>query len=260
MYEDEEPFSTDSDEDTHNADDEPSIDHYRRDCLHRVRRYLETEHWNDEDWNALQTEYRRQWYRYFSRQLQIRHRRSFIIPFDGDDTSTMRFALYPQDGIPTNTLDRTIRRHRVQNGILQLEVFRTVQTSCDPVPVYTNDVQLDPHDVILRRMDRRGFPADSHTGQQLLQTYAQSSRHGWLPMLQLLHLCPDLVMTYFLRARPMERSMDPDWRLWSICYDILRHQELFPSRERRWTYLQYAELPTTEDEDNMSTDSDDTLS
>jgi hypothetical protein len=107
-------------------------------------------------------------------------------------------------------------------------------------------------------MDTRGFPRDAHVGRA---TWAGWERMhmGWFPMQQLIYTCPDVVMTYFLRQRPMERD-HAHWQLWRVCYDILRHEEMFPPRQRLWRYLDY-ELSTTEDEDNpYQSDSDDTLS
>ncbi len=80
-------------------------------------------------------------------------------------------------------------------------------------------------------------------------------------MIQLLHTCPDVVMTYFLRARPMELVQDTSWPLWNICYGMIRQEEAFRPQLIRWRYLDYAvDMSETENENDIDEDSDDTLS
>jgi hypothetical protein len=69
------------------------------------------------------------------------------------------------------------------------------------VTEYRNDVELDPVDALIRRrLDRRGFPADQDTGSRTHSRFV-GMQIGWFSMHQLSHLCPDVVMTYFLRTR-----------------------------------------------------------
>jgi hypothetical protein len=80
-------------------------------------------------------------------------------------------------------------------------------------------------------------------------------------MIQLLLTCPDVVMTYFLRARPMERVRDTSWPLWNICYNMIRHEEAFRPQLIRWRYLDYAvDMSEAESKDSIDKDSNDTIS
>jgi hypothetical protein len=49
-----------------------------------------------------------------------------IIPFDDNDYSDVDYVAYPQRVPMSHLLDRTIRRHRVQEGILEVEVYQVV--------------------------------------------------------------------------------------------------------------------------------------
>jgi hypothetical protein len=61
-------------------------------------------------------------------------------------------------------------------------------------------------------MDDHGFPQDTYQGRHI---YGQLKDYitGWFPMIQLLHTCWHVIMTYFLRARAREAN----WHLWTIC-------------------------------------------
>jgi hypothetical protein len=263
--EEEEPERDDDDNESHNTDDEPEPDNIfvQEDIRRLIVSYYETEHWTDRQWFIQREELRYCWYhqhlRRFRRRGHVRNH-PHIIPFDGNDYADVRFALVRQER-PRRLLDRTIRRHRVREGILELDVNRTIQTGANRLPRYTHNVPnlnvpLDPAEIALRRMDARGFPRDGNIGQHIFTRWMHI---GWYPMQQLIYTCPDVVMTYFLRQRPMERD-HAHWQLWRVCYDILRDEEMFPPRERLWRYLDY-ELSTTEDEENpYESDSDDTLS
>jgi hypothetical protein len=263
-HEEEEEPERDSDNESHNTDDEPEPDNIfvQEDVRRLIVSYYETEHWGNREWFVHIEENRYRWYHHFLRHFLQRHRgnRPHIIPFDGNDYADVRFALFRQER-PRRLLDRTIRRHRVREGILELDVNRTIQTGATRLPRYTNNVPnlnvpLDPAEIALRRIDARGFPRDGNTGQHIFTRWLHI---GWFPMQQLIYTCPDVVMTYFLRQRPMERDHG-HWQLWRVCYDILRHEEMFPPRQRLWRYLDY-DLSTTEDEENpYESDSDDTLS
>jgi hypothetical protein len=261
-YEEEEEPERDDDNESHNTDDEPEPDgiFVQEDLRRRIASYYQTERWGDREWFIYREEIRFDWYHHFSRQFRRRHvrNRPHTIPFDENDYADVRFANYIQHRPTRRLLDMTIRRHRVREGILELEVHRTVQTGANRLPRYTNDVRLDPAEIALRRMDARGFPRDGNIGQHTFTPWNRM-HIGWFPMQQLIYTCPDIVMTYFLRQRPMERD-HANWQLWRICYDILRHEEMFPPRQRLWRYLDY-DVSTTEDENNpYESDSDDTLS
>jgi hypothetical protein len=263
-YEEEEQPQSDDDNESHNADDEPEPDSIfvQEDIRRRIAGYYRTEHWGNRQWFILREEIRYNWYHHFSRQFRRRRARNrpHIIPFDENDYADVRFAIYSQERPTTRLLDRTIRRHRVREGILELDVYRTVQAGANRLPRYTNNVQLDPTEITLRRMDARGFPRDGRIGQ-ITFTGMEGMHIGWFPMQQLIYTCPDVVMTYFLRQRPMERD-HAHWQLWRVCYDILRHEEILPPTPRLWRYLDYLELTATEEDENSpyESDSDDTLS
>lgn len=263
-HEEEEEPERDDDNESHNTDDEPEPDgiFVQEDVRRRIVSYYETEHWGDREWFLYTEELRFDWYHHFSRQFRRRHvrNRPHTIPFDGNDYADVRFASFLQER-PRRLLDLTIRRHRVREGILELDVNRTLQSGAARIPRYSNNVpnlavSLHPAEIALRRMDARGFPRDGNIGQHI---FTRWTHIGWFPMQQLIYTCPDVVMTYFLRRRPMENPNE-HWQLWTVCYNILRHEEEFPPRQRLWRYLDY-ELSTTEDENNPNeSDSDDTLS
>ena len=156
-------------------------------------------------------------------------------------------------------LDVTIRRHRVQEGILEVDVYRVVQSMCNRRISYkTNIWGMDPGERQRRRMDNRGFPQDTYEGRQLYRQF-DGLRIGWYQMIQLLNTCPDIVMTYFLRVRPMEIAQDASGNLWTICYNMIRHEEAFIPQPTRWRYLDY-EVELDENENDIDKDSNDTIS
>ena len=101
-------------------------------------------------------------------------------------------------------LDITIRRHQVQEGILEVDVYQVVQSMCNRRISYETTVwEMEPEERCRRRMDNRGFPQDTYQGRHLYGNF-QGLHIRWYPMIQLLNACPDVVMTFFLRVRPME--------------------------------------------------------
>ena len=62
---------------------------------------------------------------------RIRRRRPHIIPFDENDYSDVQYAAYVQHRPAARLLDITIRRHRVQEGILEVDVYQLVQSICN---------------------------------------------------------------------------------------------------------------------------------
>jgi hypothetical protein len=259
--EEEEETNTTSDDESHNVEDEPEPDseHVLEDVRLRIERYLRTERWGDQEWNNYHAECRFYWYRHHWRNFRRRRNRPHTIPFDESDYGDVRFAAYPQTGTAMALLDITIADHRVRDGILEGIVFRVVQPECNANPVYTNNVRLDPAEIVLRRIDARGFPTDRYRGTRSYGRFL-GRRIGWYPINQLCHTCPNVVMTYFLRRRPMEVQTNADWHLWSICYNMIRHNETFPNRERNWTLLDYSSLSDTENENDQDSDgTDETL-
>ncbi len=240
MEQEEEEPSTTSDDKSHNAQDEPESDteETQADINNRIDQYLRTERWTENCWIRQQEENCYRWYNHYWRALRrIRRRRPHIIPFDGNDYSDVRYAAYVQHRPAARLLDVTIRRHRVQEGILEVDVYRVVQSMCNRRISYeTNIWGMDPEERRRRRMDNRGFPQDTYEGRQLYGQF-DGLRIGWYPMIQLLNTCPDVVMTYFLRVRPMEIARDASWNLWTICYDMIRHEEAFIPQPTRWRYL-----------------------
>jgi hypothetical protein len=93
--------------------------------------------------------------------------------------------------------------------------FRVGQSECNANPVYTNNVQLDPAETILRRIDIYGFPTNRYRGTRTYNSFSGRCI-GWYPINQLCHTCPNVVMTYFLRRRPMEVQTNANRHLWSI--------------------------------------------
>jgi hypothetical protein len=258
MEEDEEQFSSDE---SHNADDEPNEEYIELDMNERIRQFYLTERWTNHTWELYRRECRFRWYSRLWRAIERSHRpiqnRPHIIPFEDQDYSDVRFAAYTETSHEqVRLLDVTIQRHRVIGGILELEVYRVVQSGCNRLPEYERGFDLVPSEQLLRRMDRRGFPQDRHEGRRTFTRFA-GMHIGWYTMNQLCFTCPDVVMTYFLRERPTEDDQETNWRLWTICYDMIRHEEAFPPRERNWRLFDYRSLSSTEDEDND--DSDETL-
>jgi hypothetical protein len=76
-------------------------------------------------------------------------------------------------------------------------------------------------------------------------------------MNKLCFTCPDVVMTYFLRYQPMEIEGNANWCLWTICYDMIQKQEMYPPQNQTWQHLDFSDF-TTDNEDSND-DSDDTL-
>jgi hypothetical protein len=118
--------------------------------------------------------------------------------------------------------------------------------------------EMDPEERQRQRMDNRGFPQDLYQVRRIYNHFA-GLHMRWYPMIQLLNTCPHVVMTYFLRARPMEIASDASWPLWIICYNMIQHEEAFRPQLVRWRYLDY-DLPETENENSINEDSDDTIS
>ena len=117
------------------------------------------------------------------------------------------------------------------------------------VPTLTHEMRME------RRIDQRGFPRDRYVGRQLM-TRPPNQSLGWFPLVQLSQICPELVMTYFLRRQPMENPDNVDWHRWTICYDIIRAQELHPLTTTPWRHLDVSDV-ATENEDS-STSSEET--
>ena len=80
---------------------------------------------------------------------------------------------------------------------------------------------------------------------------------GWFPLVQLSQICPELVMTYFLQRQPTENPDNVDWHCWTICYDIMRAQEMYPFTTTPWRHLDVSDV-ATENEDS-STSSEETF-
>ena len=230
MEENEQQFSTDSDEETHNSDDEPNAiadtDQIRADLNYRINAFQRTENNTEYDWWRLRETHRYRWCNHYWRAtLHMRHRRPHTIPFEDNDYSDVRYAAYPQNTPVSHLLDRTIREHRVRNGILEVEVYGVVQSRANRRISYeTNVWGMNPDERRRRRMDEHGFPQDSYQGRHTYMNF-KGLHIGWFPMIQVLHTSPDVVMTYFLRTIPMEHSSDPNWRHWLICYDMIRYEE-----------------------------------
>jgi hypothetical protein len=112
MEEDEEQFSTNSDEETHNAEDEPDsssdTDKIRADLNNRINPYLSTEQWTERHWLRYREETWYHWYNHYWR--------------------AMRHIRCGQSRPASCLLDITIRRHQVQGGILEVDVYRVVQS------------------------------------------------------------------------------------------------------------------------------------
>ena len=73
----------------------------------------------------------------------------------------MYVAAYVQHRPAARLLDITIRRHRVREGILEVDVYRVVQSMCNRQISYeTNVWGMDPEERRTSRMDERGFPQD----------------------------------------------------------------------------------------------------
>jgi hypothetical protein len=79
---------------------------------------------------------------------------------------------------------------------------------------------MDPEERRRCRIDDCGFPHNTYQGCWLYGQF-KGLHIRWYPMIQLLHMCPDVVMTYFLQARPMELAHDASWHLWTICYNMI---------------------------------------
>jgi hypothetical protein len=261
MEEEEEESSTSSNDESQ-LEPESDTEEFRADINNRIDQYLSTEHWTEARWIRQREEDWYRWYNHYWRAMRrIRRRRPHIIPFDENDYSDVRYAAYVQHRPAARLLDITIRRHRVREGILEVDVYRVVQSMCNRRISYETEVWgMDPEIRRTRRMDKRGFPQDSYHGRRIYGQF-EGLHIRWYPMIQLLHTCPDVVMTYFLRARPMEIVRDTSWPLWNICYGMIRYEEAFRPQLIRWRYLDYAvDMSETENENDIDEDSDDTLS
>jgi hypothetical protein len=254
-------------EETHNAEDEPEeiieTDQMRANLNYLIVNYQYTQNWTENTWWRMRETHRYRWYQHYWRAIRHMGRRGpHIIPFDGNDFSDVRYAAYPQHAPVSHLLDRTIRRHRVREGILEVEIYQIVQSRANRRINYESRIWgMNPEERRRRRMDERGFPQDRYQGRHTYDPYTPGLLIGWYPMIQLLHTTPDVVMTYFLRMRPMEHTRDPNWHLWSICYDMIRHEESLRPAINRWRYLDHAvDMSDTENEDIIETDSDDTIS
>ena len=64
-------------------------------------------------------------------------------------------------------------------------------------------------------------------------------------------------MTSFLRQLPKEDPENSNWHLWTICYNMIRAQELHPWTTTPWRHYDVSDV-TTENEDS-STSSEETL-
>jgi hypothetical protein len=258
-----EELSIDSDnERQYDADDEPHDPEDISDIQGIVNEFQEQEHWNPRQWRHQDQSRRYESYRRsygLIRRLRERNRPA-IIPFDESDYAEVRFAIYTTQAYRgIRLLDRTIMNHRVRDGILELEVHDQVQSGAAPEPRYarTHQVPMIWEFQVRNRMDERGFPRDAYQGRRLFTSH-RNRLVGWYPLQQLIYTCPDLVMTYFLRARPMEDLLNVDWHLWAICYDIIRTQEAYPpiGNEPLWQHL---DLSDFSDHDENDDDSDVTL-
>ena len=96
-------------------------------------------------------------------------------------------------------------------------MYQVVQSMSSRNISYETTVwNMHPEECERHRMDNCGFPQDAYQGQHQYDQF-DGLQIGWYPMIQLLHTCPDVVMTYFLRIRPMEIEQDTNWHYWLIC-------------------------------------------
>ncbi len=123
---------------------------------HRIDQYLSTKQWTEAHWIRQREEDWYRWYNHYWRTLRhIRRRCPHIIPFDENDYSDVRYTAYVQHRPAAYLLDVTIHRHRVQEGILVVDVYRVlVQSMCNRRMSYeTNIWGMDPEEHQRRRMD-----------------------------------------------------------------------------------------------------------
>jgi hypothetical protein len=193
--------------------------------------------------------------RVYGHNYRLLRNEPHMIPLGGSDYAEIRYAMYHRT--QTNSLlDIAALGDRVRNGIVELELYQVIQVICHPVPSYVMEVPLPLAMRMERRLDQRGFPRDQYVGRQLM-TRPPNQRIGWYSLIQLCHTSPEVAMTYFLRRRPMEIRDNADWHLWTICYDMIRVQELYPNTRTPWRHFDYSDV-TTENE-NSSTSSEETL-
>jgi hypothetical protein len=249
--------SEDEDEELQ-ADNEPHDPEDLSDIQGIINQFQAQEHWNPERWRREDRRGRHDSYRRAYGLIRRRRIRNcpHIIPFDESDYSEVRYAIYTAQGYRAiRLLDRTITNHRVQEGILELEVYNQVQSGAMPFPRYAraHEVPLIWEFQAERRMDARGFPRDEYQGRRLFST-SRNQLVGWFPIQQLVYTCPELVMTYFLRRRPIEDLLNVDWNLWIICYDIIRTQEMYPPIENEplWQHLDLSDLSDQNENDDES--------
>jgi hypothetical protein len=245
---DELSVSSEGEED--HTDNEPDDQDDMSDVQDVINHFQRREDWNEERWSLWARENRSISYRRSYRLIQGIPRlrdRPFIIPFDESDYAEVRYAIHARHHphVP-RLLDRTITGDRIVNGNLELRVTNQIQAGCWPYPRYTYDVELTGEQIRQRRMDRRGFPRDHYQGRRIF-TSSRNQNIGWFPMRQLCFLCPDLVMTYFLRMRPIEEPENDHWRQWAICYDIIRTQETYEPQDEIWQHLELSDFSDTDD-------------
>lgn len=199
--------------------------------------------WTDENWFNFQRRCRYTWYRRTATYMirvygnnPLLRNRPHIIPLEGSDSTEIRFAIYNR-GRNRGLFDVAILQDRVRHGIVELEIYNVISTRCHPFPIYSTglDTALTQEQIMERRLDQRGFPRDRYTGPYL-NTRAPRQGLGWYPLLSLSQICPELVMTYFLRRLPIEDPENTNWRLWTICYDMIRVQDLHPYTRTPWRH------------------------
>ena len=223
-----------------------------------------TERWTGEAWRNYQQQcryvvYRRTAHfltRLYGHNFRLLRHEPHMIPLEGSNYAEVRYAMYNRNQMNI-LLDIAVLEDRVRNGIVELELYKVIQVICHPVPSYVTQVQRLTQTMRMeRRLDQRGFPRDQYTGRQLM-TRPPRQGLGWFPLIQLCHICPELVMTYFLRRRPMENPENTNWYRWTICYDMIRAQELNPYTTTPWRLVEVADVDTANEE--SSTSSEETL-
>ncbi len=219
-----------------------------------------TERWTSEAWLNYQQQCRYVVYRrtamfltrMYGHNFRLLRHEPHMIPLPGSNYAEVRYAMYNRNQMNI-LLDIAVLEDRVRNGVVELELYKVIQVICHPVPSYVTEVQTLTQTMRMeRRLDQRGFPRDQYIGRQLM-TRPPNQGIGWFPLIQLCQICPEIVMTYFLRRRPMENPLT-DWRRWTICYDMIREQEDHPYTSYPWRLP----LSTTANEAS-STSSEETL-
>ena len=178
-----------------------------------------------------------------------------MIPLGGSDYAEIWYAMYNRS--QTNSLlDVAVLEDQLQNDIIELKLYKVIQVICHQAPSYVIEVQTLTQAMRMeRRLDQRGFPRDQYKGRQLMSR-TPNQGIGWYPLIQLSNICPELVMTYFLRWQPMENPENTDWYLWTICYDMIRAQELNPYTTTR-RHFDVSDVAT--ENESSSTSSEETL-